>query len=108
MARTPALRMVLIAGAVTALGVLGVTGSASAAPRRAPGAIAGAAAAAQQRFGVPTALMEAICYLEGHLSDHGGAPSSDNGYGCMDLARNSHLDTLDQAARLLRVPVSAV
>jgi hypothetical protein len=63
--------------------------------------IAEAAAAAQQRFGVPASLLEAICYFEGQLSDHGGAPSSDGGYGCVDLARNSHLDTLDQAAQLL-------
>jgi hypothetical protein len=78
-------------------------------PADAAGAtIAGAAAAAQQRFGVPASLLEAICYLEGHLSDHGGAPSSEGGYGCMDLAHNSHLDTLDQAAKLLGVPVSSV
>jgi hypothetical protein len=70
--------------------------------------IAEAAAAAQQRFGVPAALLEAICYFEGQLSDHGGAPSSDGGYGCVDLARNSHLDTLDQAAHLLGVPVSSI
>ena len=53
-------------------------------------------------------LLEAICYLEGHLSDHGGAPSSDDGYGCMDLARNNHMDTLGQAAGLLGAPVSSV
>src|SRR5579859_6718821 len=70
--------------------------------------IAAAAHAAEQRFNVPASLLEAICYLEGHLSDHGGAPSSGGGYGCMDLARNSHLDTLDQAAKLLGVPVSSL
>jgi hypothetical protein len=70
--------------------------------------IAAAAAAAQQRFGVPAALLEAICYFEGHLSGHGGAPSSEGGYGCMDLARNSHLDTLDQAASLMREPASSI
>ena len=108
MARMPALRKALIVAA--ALSVLSVPVYASAAPRQlaGPGTIAGAAAAAQHRFGVPASLLEAICYFEGHLSDHGGAPSSENGYGCMDLARNSHLDTLDQAARLLRVPVSSV
>ena len=57
---------------------------------------------------MPASLLEAICYLEGHLSDHGGAPSVAGGYGCMNLARNNHLDTLDQAARLLGVPVSSV
>lgn len=57
---------------------------------------------------MPAVLLEAICYLEGHLSDHGGAPSSDDGYGCMDLARNNHMDTLGQAAGLLGAPVSSV
>lgn len=113
MAKMPAigtLPIIGVAAVLAAFGVLGVPANASAAPSHAPGpeAIAGAAAAAQQRFGVPTTLLEAICYFEGHLSDHGGAPSSENGYGCMDLARNSHLDTLDQAAKLLRVPVSSV
>jgi hypothetical protein len=88
-----------------------VAAGASAAPvqtRTRPGAITAAAASAQRRFGVPAVLLEAICYLEGHLSDHGGAPSSDGGYGCMDLARNRHMDTLDQAARLVGARVSTV
>ncbi len=93
----------LAAVAAAALGTLTAAPGASAAPAQAqtrPGAIAAAAAAAQHRFGVPAVLLEAICYLEGHLSDHGGAPSSDGGYGCMDLASNSHMDTLGQAAGL--------
>jgi hypothetical protein len=73
-----------------------------------PSTIAGAAEAAQQRFGVPANLLEAICYVEGQLSDHGGAPSVAGGYGCMNLARNSHHDTLDQAANLLAVPVASL
>jgi hypothetical protein len=107
LARTPARRTLLIVGAAAALSALSVPADASAAPRHGArsDAIAGAARAAQQRFGVPAALLEAICYFEGHLSDHGGAPSSAGGYGCMDLARNSHFDTLDQTAKLLRVPV---
>jgi hypothetical protein len=110
MVRSFALRVVLIAGVAAALGALSVPGSARAAARHAagPGTIAAAAAAAQQRFGVPASLLEAICYLEGHLSDHGGAPSSDGGYGCMDLARNSQMDTLDQAAKRLGAKVSSV
>lgn len=103
-----ALRL-LAAGTVAAVGTLTV--GASAAPvqaRTRPGAIAAAAATAQHRFGVPASLLEAICYLEGHLSDHGGAPSSDGGYGCMDLARNRHMDTLGQAAGLVGAPVSSV
>ena len=100
-------RQVGMAAAGVLLGVAGLAGLAGPA-HAASGSIAGAAEAAQQRFGVPASLLEAICYLEGHLSDHGGAPSSEGGYGCMDLARNSHLDTLDQAAGLLGVPVSAI
>ena len=104
-ARTPRPRTLLTVGAAAALGALSVPANVSAAPRHGPGAIAGAAEAAQHRFGVPAPLLEAICYFEGHLSDHGGAPSSAGGYGCMDLARNRHLDTLDQAAKLLAMPV---
>jgi hypothetical protein len=110
MAKMSALRTLLIAGAAVALAAMSLPAQASTAPRSTagPSTIAGAARAAQHRFGVPAAVLEAICYLEGHLSDHGGAPSSDGGYGCMDLARNRHLDTLDQAAKLLAVPVSAI
>jgi hypothetical protein len=104
------MRTLLMAGAAAALGALSVPAVASAAPgpATASGPVARAAEAAQHRFGVPAVLLEAICYFEGHLSDHGGAPSSQGGYGCMDLARNSHLDTLGQAARLLGVPASSV
>jgi N-acetylmuramoyl-L-alanine amidase len=102
--------MLLAVSAAAALGALSIPADASAAARHPAGpvTIAGAAEAAQQRFGVPASLLEAICYLEGHLSDHGGAPSSEGGYGCMDLARNSHLDTLGQAAKLLGVPALSV
>lgn len=112
MIRTSAIRTLLIAGTAVILTALSLPAVATAAPPHrhaaAPGPIVDAARAAHQRFGVPAVLLEAICYLEGHLSDHRGAPSSENGYGCMDLARNSHLDTLDQAARLLRVPASSL
>jgi len=102
--------MLLTVGAAAALGALSVPANVSAAARHTAGSgtIAGAARAAQQRFGVPASLLEAICYFEGHLSDHGGAPSSAGGYGCMDLARNSQLDTLGQAERLLRAPASSL
>lgn len=107
MARTFAGKMLLIVAVAAALG-LPSHASASPGHPAGPGTIVGAAEAAQQRFGVPASLLEAICYLEGHLSDHGGAPSAAGGYGCMNLARNNHLDTLDQAANLLAVPVSSV
>jgi len=111
MPRSSVALKLLAAVAAVSVGTLTTAAGASAAPvqdRTRPGPIAVAAAAAQHRFGVPASLLEAICYLEGHLSDHGGAPSSDGGYGCMDLARNRHMDTLDQASRLLRAPVSSV
>jgi len=111
MPRSSASLRLLTTFAAVAVGTLTAAVGASAAPvpaRTRPGAIAAAAAAAQHRFGVPASLLEAICYLEGHLSDHGGAPSSDGGYGCMDLARNRHMDTLGQAAGLLAAPASSV
>jgi hypothetical protein len=111
MPRSSVVFRLLAAVAAVAVVTLTVAAGASAAPvqaRTRPGAIAAAAAAAQHRFGVSAVLLEAICYLEGHLSDHGGAPSSDGGYGCMDLARNRHMDTLGQAAGLLGAPVSSV
>src|SRR6185437_5223684 len=110
MARTSLIKTLLSVGVVAAFSVLSLPARAAAAVGQPAGAgtIVGAAEAAQHRFGVPAALLEAICYLEGQLSDHGGAPSAAGGYGCMNLARNNHLDTLDQAAQLLAAPVSAV
>jgi hypothetical protein len=58
---------------------------------------------ASQKTGVPVALLKAICYEEGRLSNNGGESGSDNGFGCMNLAKNQHTDTLDQAASDLRV-----
>jgi len=60
-------------------------------------------AQASTEFGVPVPLLKALCYMEGRLSDHGGAPSVDGGYGCMHLVKNSSVDTLDSAAKLLNV-----
>lgn len=53
------------------------------------------------RFGVPAPLLAAICFLEGSMTMHNGAPSGDNGFGCMHLVRNANLDTLDSAAHNL-------
>jgi N-acetyl-anhydromuramyl-L-alanine amidase AmpD len=58
---------------------------------------------AAAEFHVPAALLKAICYLEGRLSNNDGAPSADNGFGCMHLVKNAQSDTLDRAARELRV-----
>lgn len=82
---------------------------------------------ATKETGVPVALLKALCYMEGRLSNHGGTPSADGGYGCMHLTQGSyanategsdnpvlarhvpvslsahHADTLDQAAKELAV-----
>ena len=58
--------------------------------------------------GVPIALLEALCYMEGRLSNHDGAPSIDNGYGCMHLVKNRRSDTLDRAATRLGVDVQVL
>lgn len=54
-------------------------------------------------FGVPVELLKAICYMEGRLSNHGGSPSIDQGYGCMHLVKNAHGNMLDRAAQRLGV-----
>ncbi|MGH2507675.1 MAG: N-acetylmuramoyl-L-alanine amidase, partial [Ktedonobacteraceae bacterium] len=61
---------------------------------------------AASEFQVPVSLLKTICYMEGRLSNHGGSPSIDNGFGCMHLVKNSQADTLDQAATDLGVSVS--
>ncbi|GHO95327.1 amidase [Reticulibacter mediterranei] len=61
---------------------------------------------ASNEFGVPVELLKAICYMEGRLSNHGGSPSIDQGYGCMHLVKNARVNTLDQAAQRLGVSAS--
>jgi hypothetical protein len=58
---------------------------------------------ASAQFQVPVVLLKAICYLEGRLSNNAGAPSMDNGFGCMHLVKNSQSDTLERAATALQV-----
>ena len=58
---------------------------------------------ASQRFEVPSALLKAICYKEGRLSQNAGVPSADKGWGCMGLLKNSRVDVLDSAAQDLGV-----
>ncbi|GHO45962.1 N-acetylmuramoyl-L-alanine amidase [Ktedonospora formicarum] len=70
---------------------------------RASSSLASAFDQAANEFGIPAELLKAICYMEGRLSNHGGSPSIDQGYGCMHLVKNKHADTLDQASRLLDV-----
>ncbi|HET8840533.1 MAG TPA: N-acetylmuramoyl-L-alanine amidase [Ktedonobacteraceae bacterium] len=58
---------------------------------------------AAQEFDVPEVLLKAICYMEGRLSNYGGSPSVDNGFGCMHLVQNNNADILGRAARELKV-----
>ncbi|HEX7733251.1 MAG TPA: N-acetylmuramoyl-L-alanine amidase [Ktedonobacteraceae bacterium] len=58
---------------------------------------------AAREFQVPAPLLKAVCYMEGRLSNNGGSPSADNGYGCMHLIQNTHGDQLGRAARALGV-----
>src|SRR6266700_895849 len=58
---------------------------------------------AAREAGVPVEILKSICYMEGRLSNHGGSPSIDQGYGCMHLVKNAHANTLDQAAQKLGV-----
>lgn len=62
--------------------------------------------AASARFGTPAPLLAAICFLEGGMTMHNGAPSIDNGFGCMHLAQNPAVDTLSAAAHDLDVPTT--
>lgn len=63
---------------------------------------------AASETGVPVELLQAICYLEGRLSNHDGKPSIDKGYGCMHLMQNERANTLKQAAQLLKVDERAL
>ncbi|GER88115.1 hypothetical protein KDW_22770 [Dictyobacter vulcani] len=54
-------------------------------------------------FEVPAPILKALCYLEGRLSNHGGTPSIDDGYGCMHLLAHGSQATLAMAAKDLKV-----
>ena len=70
-----------------------------------PGPLGQAFEQAAHEFNVPSTLLEAICYMEGRLSDQDGDPSVDNGFGCMHLIKNRRGDTLDRAASELKLSV---
>ncbi len=83
--------------------------------------------AAAKEFGVPASLLLAIGYNESRWQPHGTMPSADGGYGLMNLTTRTftvasargqgnprrvslvktHF-TLDEAARLLRVPAGSL
>jgi N-acetyl-anhydromuramyl-L-alanine amidase AmpD len=69
----------------------------------AAGSVDAAFTQAARDSGVPIEILKSICYMEGRLSNHGGSPSIDQGYGCMHLVKNAHANTLDQAAHELGV-----
>lgn len=77
--------------------------SASAQATTGAGTLTQAFTDASSEFGVPKPLLEALCYMEGRLSNHGGTPSIDGGYGCMHLVKNNRVDTLDSAASMLHL-----
>lgn len=70
------------------------------------GALTPAFTHASREFGVPASLLEALCYMEGRLSNHSGAPSIDGGYGCMHLVKNNRVDTLTRAAQAAHVSIA--
>ena len=79
--------------------------SAQATTRAGTGTLTQAFTQASSEFGVPAPLLKAFCYMEGRLSNHGGTPSIDGGYGCMHLVKNNRVDTLDSAAAAAHVSV---
>ncbi|MBW8804577.1 MAG: hypothetical protein AUG49_02735 [Catenulispora sp. 13_1_20CM_3_70_7] len=98
------------AGALLALAALLTFGLAGAPARAgtAPGGVTAAFAEAAHQYGVPAQVLESVCYLEGRFSAHDGQPSVDGGYGCMHLVKSDKADTLDQAAALTGLGVSAL
>jgi N-acetyl-anhydromuramyl-L-alanine amidase AmpD len=64
-----------------------------------PASVNQAFSQASSTYGVPAALLKAICYTEGRMSNNGGQASEDNGFGCMHLVKNTTIDTLDKAAK---------
>jgi len=95
--------ILLLLAAVLSLALIEPTQAANTRPTSTAGSVKSAFIQASQKFGVPESLLEALCYMEGRLSNHGGSPSIDNGFGCMHLVKNSNGDTLDQAAHDLGV-----
>jgi len=56
---------------------------------------------AAQRSGVPLPLLIGLAWEQSFISDHGGRPSIDDGYGLLDLSARPGHDTLARAARLV-------
>lgn len=56
---------------------------------------------AAQRSGVPLGVLVGLAWEQSMLSDHGGRPSIDDGFGLLDLSSRRQHDTLAAAARLV-------
>jgi hypothetical protein len=63
---------------------------------------------AAQRSGIPLPILVGLAWEQSFLSDHGGRPSIDGGFGLLDLSARSGHDTLDAAARLVHASPSAL
>jgi N-acetyl-anhydromuramyl-L-alanine amidase AmpD len=63
---------------------------------------------AAKEFDIPRELLISIAYAETHFDHHEGKPSQDNGYGLMHLVYNSQAQTLEEAAKLIGVPVEVL
>ncbi len=84
---------------------MGAAGETTVGHANSVGSINAAFEQASHTYGVPLPVLQSLCYMEGRLSNHGGSPSIDGGYGCMHLVKNKRTDTLDRAAKELGVSV---
>lgn len=60
-------------------------------------------ARASERSGVPLPVLVGLAWEQSMISDHGGKPSIDHGYGLLDLSARPGHDTLGAAAQLLHL-----
>ncbi|GAB3153407.1 hypothetical protein GCM10027290_46120 [Micromonospora sonneratiae] len=103
-------------GGTLILAMVGLSGQPALAGASAPeakgngpgGALAAAFDSAAKRYDVPRDLLAALGYAETHLDGHAGEPSASGGYGVMHLASNPKLRTLDEAATLTGLSISAL
>jgi len=56
---------------------------------------------ASRLSGVPLPLLIGLAWEQSFISDHGGRPSIDDGFGLLDLSARADHDTLDTAARMV-------
>jgi len=80
----------------------------SPAASRPASALAAAFDTAGARYDVPGDLLAALGYAETHFDGHAGEPSASGGYGVMHLTSNPKVRTLDEAAALTKLDVTAL